>query len=227
MGESIQELSTRYQAVGTSHICDALERVGVLTPVLSDRFRPVTTATKFAGPAVTLKYSRSRTADQPRRLNEFLDEQITEGSIVVIDAQGLLDVSSWGSRAGFTAQRAGAKGVLVHGGARDLEGLEELGVPVRTIGHAMRHSEGRYQCAGMNESLVLDGVLINPGDWLVADNTGVCVVPKESVVEVLELAEEREAIDNESFVGLRAGKSIREVHRHFHDDDVEEIAHLE
>jgi hypothetical protein len=44
---------------------------------------------------------------------------------------------------------------------------------------------------------------------------------------VLELAEERESIDNESFEGLRAGKTLREVHRHFKDDDVEEIGHTE
>lgn len=218
----------RFSRVATGHVCDALEHLGVQHPCLSDRFRPLTSAKRFAGPAVTLELAASTTGSESRRLNELLEETVTSPSVVVIDAHGITSVAVFGDRAAYVARSKGATGALVNGGSRDLDGLEELGdFPVHAVARSLPASEGKVQAVGLQVTLVLDGVRIRSGDWIVGDESGICVVPAEQVEPVLELAEEREEIDNDSMAQLRSGSTLSEVHRHFKDDDVEAIRRLE
>jgi regulator of RNase E activity RraA len=225
--QEIESVAERFRNVATGHICDALVHIGILTPVLTPRLRPLTSAIKMAGPAVTLKLAMSRTRDDSRRLNELLEDSVKPGDVVVIDAQGMLTAAVFGDRAAFTAQRSGAVGAILNAGSRDIDGLEDLDFPVRAIGAALPASEGIFQGVELDGDVIIEGVLVRPGDWLVADESGTCVVPAEHLERVLELAEEREEIDEDSFEKLRAGKSMREVHRHFKDDDVDQIRRTE
>jgi 4-hydroxy-4-methyl-2-oxoglutarate aldolase len=220
-------MSERFMNCETGHICDALEHVGIRTPALGDQIHPMTAKTKFAGQAVTLRLALSRTGSESRRLNEVVEDAAQPGSVVVIDALGKLASTLFGDRAAFTAKRSGAVGAVIYGGCRDIDGLNELGFPVHAIGRSLPASEGKYQGLSINEDVVIDGVLIQAGDWLVADQSGICVVPQDMAPRVLELAEEREHIDRDSMEALRAGSTLRDVHRHFHDDDVDEIAKTE
>jgi 4-hydroxy-4-methyl-2-oxoglutarate aldolase len=217
----------RLMEIDTGHVSDALERTGIRTPVLTDRFRPLTSAARFAGRAVTLELARSRTGSESRRLSELLDDAVHPASVVVIDAHGDTSATPFGDRAGLVAQRNGATGAVLHGGVRDVDGLNELRFPVHATARALPASEGKLQAVALNGPVVLDGVLIEPGDWLAGDSSGICVIPAASFERVLELAEERQAIDDESFEALRAGRTLSEAHRHFRDDDVEAIRVLE
>jgi 4-hydroxy-4-methyl-2-oxoglutarate aldolase len=225
--QDVQTMSHRFMEVATAHICDALEHVGIRTPTLPDTFHPVTQQTKFAGRAVTLRLAFSRTGSEPRRLNELVEDAARPGSVVVIDALGKTASTLFGDRAAFTAKRSGAVGAVVNGGCRDIDGLNELGFPVHAIGRSLPASEGKYQGLEINGDVVFEGVLISAGDWIVADESGICVVPQQLADRVLVLAEEREQIDRESMAELRAGKTLREVHRHFKDDDVGMIGKTE
>lgn len=223
----VLSMSKRFMEVETAHVCDALEHVGIRTPTLPDQFHPVTRATKFAGKAVTLRLAFSRTGTEPRRLNEVVEDAAKPGSVVVIDALGKTGSTLFGDRAAFTAKRSGAVGAVVNGGCRDIDGLNQLEFPVHAIGRSLPASEGKYQGLEINGDVVLEGVLIRAGDWVVADSSGICIVPQDIAEQVLVLAEEREQIDRESMVGLRSGKTLRDVHRHFKDDDVEMIGNTE
>ena len=220
-------IAERFQAVASGHICDALEHVGIISPVLPETLRPLTSAVRFAGPAATLKLARSRTENDSRRLNELLEDVAKAGDVLVIDAQGIMSAAVFGDRSGFVAKTLGSSGAVVNGGARDIDGLEELQYPVHALGRALPASEERLQGVELNCDVIIGGVLIHPGDWLVGDDSGICVVPAELLEQVLELAEEREEIDKDSFDQLRAGKTMREVHRHFKDDDIEQIRRTE
>jgi len=223
----VKAMSERFMKCETGHICDALEHVGIKTPALPDQIHPLTKKTKFAGKAVTLRLALSRTGSESRRLNEVVENAARPGSVVVIDALGKTGSTLFGDRAAFTAKRSGAVGAVVYGGCRDIDGLNELDFPVHAIGRALPASEGKYQGLEINDDVVIDGVLIRAGDWLVADGSGICVVPQDVATRVLELAEEREQIDRDSMEALRSGKTLREVHRHFKDDNVEAIAQTE
>jgi 4-hydroxy-4-methyl-2-oxoglutarate aldolase len=221
------EIAKRFLGVETGHICDALEHLGILTPVLSERFRPITRATKFAGPAITLKLSLSRTDRESRRLNDIVEGSADPGHVVVIDAAGFVHAAVFGDRAGFVAKRSGAVAAIINGGCRDVRGLDELGIPVHGVGRALPASEGKFAGRGINSDLILDGVYLQAGDWLVGDESGICVIPKDLTLSVLTLAEEREEIDKDSVRDLKSGKTLGEVHRHFKDDDVDHIHETE
>jgi regulator of RNase E activity RraA len=203
----VQSIAQRFLAVQTGHLCDALEHAGVLTPQLLG-FRPFTSNAKFAGPAVTLRAALSRTGKEPRRLASFTENEMTPGCVAVIDGCGLTRSAMLGGRAAYKAQRYGASGIVVNAGLRDVDELEELGIPVHGIGRSLAPSEGKYMCIGINEPVVIEGVLIRPGDWLVADKSGICVIPQELLMRALELAEEREEMDRWGMEGLKQGKSI-------------------
>jgi 4-hydroxy-4-methyl-2-oxoglutarate aldolase len=221
------EIADRFTKLDAGHVCDALEHVGILTPVLSSSFHPLTKTAKFAGEAAVLKLARSRTGEESRGLSEFIATQIRPGTAVVIDAQGVPDAAIFGDRAGWKAQNSGATGVVLNGAARDVEGLNELGLPVHATARGLPASEGRLQALDVNVSVVFDGVLINAGDWIVGDEAGICVVPADLLDRVLPLAEERQQIDDESFDLLRAGVTGPDTHRHFKDDDADQLRRLE
>jgi 4-hydroxy-4-methyl-2-oxoglutarate aldolase len=215
---SVAEIAQRFAEIETGHVADALEHVGVQTPVLGRSVAPLTEAKRFAGPVRTLLLARSRTGTESRQIIDLL-EQANEGDVLVVDAQGICDWAIFGDRAGLAAQKAGAVGVVVHGGVRDIDGVRKLGLPVFATGPAIVASEGRLQGVTIDGPVVLDGVLIEAGDWLVADSAGICVVPATHMLEVLKLSEEREAIDRGSLSDMQDGASLRASHRHFHDDD--------
>lgn len=227
MGKDVTSIRERFAEIATGHVCDALEHLGVVTAALPDRIRPMTKSSKFAGPAVTLKLARNRTGREPRKLNEVIEEALYPGGVLVVDAQGLTEAALFGDRAALAAQILGGVGAVINGGVRDLAGLNDLDFPVHAAGRNVRASEGVFQGVGIDVDLIVDGVLIEPGDWLVGDESGICVVPAQMLDDVLKLAEEREAIDREGVGGLRSGKKLREVHRHFNDDDVEALRRLE
>ncbi|HVU76633.1 MAG TPA: RraA family protein [Gaiellaceae bacterium] len=217
----------RFAEIAVGHICDALEHLGVLTPIVGPRLRCLSAEARFAGPAVTLDVARSRFGDESRRLTEFLDEVVGEGDVVVINLNGIDDCVLFGGRAALRAEMRGAVGAVVNGYARDAEEIAESAMPVHALGPRVPASEGRLHGVRINEPVIIDGVLVAPGDWLVGDATGIALVPAGLVERVLELAEEREEIDRESMVELREGKTIAETHRHFRDEDVTALKALE
>lgn len=227
MATDLSSAGTRFVQIATGHVCDALEHIGVITPAFPDRIRPMTTTARFAGPAVTLKLARNRTGREPRKLNEVIEEAVHPGAVLVVDGQGVTDAALFGDRAALATQVLGGVGAVINGGVRDIAGMEALEFPVHAAGRNVRASEGVFQGVGINVEVIIDGILIEAGDWLVGDESGICVVPAGDVERVLSLAEEREAIDREGVDGLRSGKTMREVHRHFKDDDVEALRQLE
>ncbi len=77
--------------------------------------------------------------------------------------------------------------MVIDGGARDVEELEEIGFPVWSRSLTPATSVGRYVPVAKNVPVTCGGVLVRPGDWIVADKTGVVVVPVESLPRVLKL----------------------------------------
>lgn len=220
------DMSARFARVAAGHVVDALEHLGVFSTVLPNRIRPITPATRFAGPALTLRLALSRTGKESRRLDDVVEGSHVAGSVVVIDAGGQTSAALFGGRAGFAAKRSGAVGVVIDGASRDIDELAELGLPIHAFGRALAPSEGKFEGVELNGVSIIDGVLIRPGDWLMGDDSGICVIPKGMELEVLRLAEERDAIDKESMEELKAGKTLAEAHRHFHDDDHDELQRL-
>ena len=112
------------------------------------------------------------------------------GSIIVIDGEQDRDTGSIGSNNTLTWKTKGARGIVTSGGARDTDELIKQKIPLylKKIGRGIR--PGRNEVESVNQPVMCGGVLVRPGDVVVADGDGVIVVPREHAEEVAKAAKQ-------------------------------------
>jgi regulator of RNase E activity RraA len=91
--------------------------------------------------------------------------------------------------------------------------LQELDFPVFGIGNTPADSLGRIDVISIGEPIQIDGVKTKNGDWVLGDQDGVVIIPSESAVEALRLAQEKVSGENTVREELRAGVPVAEVFR--------------
>ena len=220
-------IGQRLARVPSSHVCDALAHLGYRNVVLAG-LRPISEpGIAAAGPAATIELVRARTGNDQRRVGLFLDQVVQPGEMVIVAAHGIHDYVAVGGRAAARARAVGAAGIVVDGGVRDVPELQGNGFLVHARSTGLGASEGHLEGIRINEPVWCAGVKIAPGDVVVADDSGVVVVPAEVAEQVAALAEERDEVDKETMVALAQGGTIAETHRHFRDDDTEWYRHVE
>jgi regulator of RNase E activity RraA len=123
---------------------------------------------------------------------EAYTQHIKPGSIVVLDVQGDGDTGSVGSNNGLSWVSKGARGIISNGGIRDTDEIIKQKIPVyldfMNRGRGIR--PGRNELESVNKPVTIGGVLIRPGDVIVADGDGVICVPREFAKPVAEFARE-------------------------------------
>ena len=181
-----------------------LQDVGLVDPEIATLWRDVDEFShRFVGVAVTVRYvPTNRRADRMEEqafrewegnwYGELSPEPFAEylrpGSVVVIDAGEDNDTGSIGSNNILSWTLRGAVGVVTSGGARDTDEIIKQQKPLylRRLGRGIR--PGRNEVESVNRPVTIGGVLVRPGDVVVADGDGVIVVPREKAAEVARLA---------------------------------------
>lgn len=117
-------------------------------------------------------------------------ESIRPGSVIVLDQQGRVDAGTIGSNNGLFWISKGARGIVSSGGVRDIDEVIKEKIPVymdfTKRGRGIR--PGRNEVESFNKPVVVGGILVRPGDVIVADGDGVIVVPREKAVAVAQYA---------------------------------------
>jgi 4-hydroxy-4-methyl-2-oxoglutarate aldolase len=182
------EIMETFTKASTGNVADAVDEATGLRGFMARDMKPVFKA-KVIGPAVTVllrKALRNDKRDWPNLQIQTLDEA-PPGSVMVEVLEDGLDIAGVGNLMATTAKVRGLAGMVIDGGARDIEELEEIGFPVWSRSQTPATSVGRYVSVAKNIPVTCAGVLVRPGDWIVADRTGVVVVPVEALPRVLEL----------------------------------------
>lgn len=156
----------------------------------------------FCGIAVTARYvPTNKVVKNPMSTDEYKKwegdwynnlssepwtQNIKEGSVVVLDVQGDGDTGSVGSANSLGYVKRGARGIVSNGGIRDTDEIIKQRIPVYLdYSHRGRGIRpGRNELESYNKPVTIGGVLIRPGDIIVADGDGVICVPREYAVEV-------------------------------------------
>jgi 4-hydroxy-4-methyl-2-oxoglutarate aldolase len=128
----------------------------------------------------------------------FIDS-ITPGKVIVIDDAGNDDTGTAGSNNTMLWKKKGAVGLISTGGVRDTDEVIREGIPVymdlSKRGRGIR--PGRNELESVNKPVVVGGVLVRPGDVIVADGDGVIVVPRDKAIQVAKVALEVLNIDKQ------------------------------
>jgi regulator of RNase E activity RraA len=115
---------------------------------------------------------------------------LKKGSVVVMDCSGDGETGSIGSNNGLGYITRGAVGIVSNGGVRDIDEVIKQKIPVyldyENRGRGIR--PGRNEIESVNKPVTIGGVLIRPGDVIVADGDGVICVPREYAAQVAKSA---------------------------------------
>lgn len=189
------ELLDAYRRLATASVADAVEQVGV-RGYLSGAIRQIIPG-KLVGPAVTVHEAPCDQAQPPTHALRAIDES-EPGSVICIGGAGA-DVAVWGGLMAAGAVANGIGGAVLDACVRDVEEIRRdyPNLPIYACGTVSATTVGRYCTVSLNEPTVLGGVVVHPGDLIVADSDGVVRVPAAQVTEVLTIAEEIERRERE------------------------------
>lgn len=179
-----REIMEVLKKASTGMVIDALAISGIKGGIMGIRPARGFEDARILGPAVTLLYAPVR-PDTPKLNTYFVIRNSPPGSVLVIDGKGV-DGHFTGDNQGECAKRQGLKGVVVYGGARDIAGYREIEMPLYYTGSATRANPNELQLSAYDVPIEIGGVLVKPGDVIMADEDGVVAIPAESLEVVMQ-----------------------------------------
>jgi len=173
--------------------------------LMSPRMRPLLAGRRISGAAVT---SYNFPGDN---LMIHVALSVAErGQILVLANGGGSQGALWGDVACTFAVKKGIAGVIADGPVRDIDALREMDFPVWATSVSPSHPEKRGP-GSVNVPIVVDGVLVEPGDVIVADGDGVLAIPQAHLARTLEGARQRAAREVAIRQRIKDGESLFEI----------------
>ncbi len=184
---------------------DVMYRQNIMHSAIKPPFKA-----RIAGQAVTVQLSAGDLVDPLRAL-----EMAQAGDVIVVDAGGDTEVSVCGGLMGGLAKNRGIRGMVVDGAGRDIDELEAIEWPIWTRAITPRGTHtmfsGRKEELSINVPITCGGVIVRPGDFIVADTIGVAVVPLDKAEEMLTLAAEQAEREQNTRKWVAQGKTVEDL----------------
>ena len=192
------------EKVSTPNISDAMHRSGDLPGIVLQ-----TPGRRIVGPAVTV---RTYPGDWAKPVEAI--DVARPGDVIVVDALGK-GPALWGELASESCMQRKVAGIVIHGAIRDIDTIRQIGFPAAATFATPTAGEPKG-FGEINVTIRIEGVEIAPGDWIVADESGVVRIPKGKLAEVANRAMDvlehenrlREEIRRKATLG-----SVAELHR--------------
>ncbi|MFF3573814.1 RraA family protein [Nocardia jiangxiensis] len=200
---------SRLRELDTCAVSDALDALGVPGAVLG--LHSVTGRHRMAGRAVTIDLVEAGQVDSPRHLGTAAIDASGAGDVIVVAHHGRQRVAGWGGVLSAGARQAGIEGVIVDGAVRDVDEATDLGLPVFAAAGVPVTARGRVVERAWNVPVDVAGVAVSPGDYVVADGSGVVFVPAADIDAVLVKATDISAKERAMVAKVREARPMVEV----------------
>lgn len=189
---------------------DALDKLGLTGAVIG--LSPLTLpGRRIAGRAVTVKLGAPLPDLPKRHLGAGAVMMAEPGDIIVVEHRGRTDVSGWGGLLSRGAVGKGVAAVIVDGACRDVDESRDLGLPVFARAAVPVTARGRVAEHDFNCPVTIAGLAVSPGDWLVADGSGVVFIPATRLEQVIAVADDILARETLMARDIDAGVPIGQV----------------
>ncbi|MDM0091428.1 MULTISPECIES: RraA family protein [unclassified Variovorax] len=206
---NLSDIVSAFQSVATASVADAVDKVCGKRGYLDEAIKPRINDKRVVGPAVTVVEVATDEFLPPQHALDLIDEA-EAGSVICIAISGEADVAVWGglmTAGAFANEHVGA---VLDGGVRDIAEIRrDYDFPVFSRSISPGTTLGRHKTVASQVPAMIGGVMIHPGDIIVADIDGVVVVPRAQVEAVLEMAQEIDVRELEQAKLIVAERSLR------------------
>jgi 4-hydroxy-4-methyl-2-oxoglutarate aldolase len=193
----------------TCIISDAMDKLALAGATVG--IRPAWKCPKIFGRAVTMKLKPAGLDKPTQHLGTAAIDVASPGNIIVIENTVRPDGPGWGGLLSLGAKTKGLGGVVTDGPVRDVDECEQLGFPVYSRSVVPISARGRVVQESVNQEIQFAGVQVKPNDIVLADGSGVIIIPQAKAAEVIAAATELADQEAKMADEIRAGKSMVEV----------------
>ncbi|AGB04474.1 3-hexulose-6-phosphate synthase family protein [Aciduliprofundum sp. MAR08-339] len=195
---NLEELRDAFMKVSTPNLSDAMHRKNAIGDLIK------LGGGKVVGRAVTVK---TMDGDWAKAVEAI--DYANPGEVIVIDA-GDGNTAVWGELATWSCKVKGIEGVVIFGAARDVDEIKKMDYPVFAR-HIVPNAGEPKGFGEINVELTINGIRIRPGDWVIGDESGIVVVPKEEAVEIANRAIDVMEHENRIREEIKRGNTLSSV----------------
>ncbi len=194
-----EEIVSLLRSVSSSNISDAMHRQGAMRGI-----HPLIPGKKIVGKAITVQTFAGDWAKPVEAI-----DLAGPGDVLVI-YNGSNNIAPWGGLATLSCKIRGIEGVVVDGAVRDLQEIRPMDYPLFSSDVVPNAGDPKGM-GEINSEIVCGGQTVRPGDYIVGDDSGVVVIPKERAYEIARRAKEVEKTENRLFEEISRGKTLSQV----------------
>jgi len=204
------DLVARLNRIDSCAISDALDKLGLKGAVTG--ISPLTCVRRIAGRVLTIRLGIGEPPPGvPRHIGTTAIEAAQPGDIIVVEQRSGLNAAAWGGILSRGAKLRGIAGTIAEGPVRDVDEAREVDYPVYGRGATCCTARGRIVELANNQPIVVGDVNVNPGDFAIADSSGVVFISAEVIDRALPAAEDIAAREAAMAKALLGGEPITKV----------------
>ena len=194
-----EEMIAIFREVSSCNISDAMHRKGAMKGIL-----PINLGTKIVGRAVTVQTFAGDWAKPVEAI-----DLAGPGDVLVI-YNGSNFIAPWGGLATLSCKIKGIEGAVIDGAVRDVDEIRAMNYPIFSSGITPNAGDPKGM-GEINSEITCAGQAVKPGDYIVGDESGVVVIPKERAYEIARRAKEVEKTESRLYEEIRRGSTLSQV----------------
>lgn len=216
----VLSVNDRYKKLYTGLVYDACEHFGLKGRAMNSGIYPLIHTMKVAGPAFTVHCISTPSRDETLHdIRLGMLKSMTPGCIQIRDTQNNMNCGQFGEISATASRAAGCAGAVIDGSTRDSNYLIEMGFPTFCRFRNPVEAFGRFMAVDYQIPIYVNGIdgslVVNPGDYIMGDNDGVVIIPKDYTIKVLDQAEEWKQSESRSREAMGNGIDPFEVYARY------------